>query len=52
MKAAMIKKQPHKIDIGAVFNLPPKDHLAYAAGAFKTVEVFSFTNRIFAIVGF
>ncbi len=26
MKAAMMKKQPHKIDIGAVFNLPPKDH--------------------------
>lgn len=24
MKAAMVKRQPHKIDIGAVFNLPPK----------------------------
>jgi len=24
MKAAMVRRQPHKIDIGAVFNLPPK----------------------------
>lgn len=39
LKAAMVKKQPHKIDIGAVFNLPPKDHLGVSAGSFKTVEV-------------
>jgi DNA primase small subunit len=26
MEAAIQKKQPHKIDIGAVFTLPPKDH--------------------------
>jgi DNA primase small subunit len=28
MKAAMCKRQPHKIDIGAVFNASPKDHLS------------------------
>ena len=33
-----IKKQPHKIDIGAVFNMPPKDHLGVSAASFKTVE--------------
>jgi len=26
MESAIQKKQPHKIDIGAVFTLPPKDH--------------------------
>ena len=38
MKAAMMKRQPHKIDIGAVFNLPPKDHLGVSAAAFKTEQ--------------
>ncbi|CAM9768940.1 unnamed protein product [Pylaiella littoralis] len=34
------KKQPHKIDIGAVFTLPPKarNHLAVKPGAFQPVE--------------
>ena len=27
MKALMTKRQPHKIDIGAVFNTSPRDHL-------------------------
>lgn len=37
MRAAMQKRQPHKIDIGAVFNAQPKDHLAIGED-FKTVE--------------
>ncbi|CAM9961834.1 unnamed protein product [Choristocarpus tenellus] len=32
------RKQPHKIDIGAVFTLAPKDHLTVKAGAFAPVE--------------
>jgi len=28
MKALMCKRQPHKIDIGAVFNASPRDHLS------------------------
>ena len=28
MKELMTKRQPHKIDIGAVFNASPKDHLS------------------------
>eukprot|EP00904_Undaria_pinnatifida_P010684 jgi/Undpi1/6746/HiC_scaffold_20.g09225.m1 len=32
------RKQPHKIDIGAVFTLPPKNHLAVKPGAFQPVE--------------
>ncbi|CBJ27863.1 conserved unknown protein [Ectocarpus siliculosus] len=32
------RKQPHKIDIGAIFTLPPKNHLAVKPGAFQPVE--------------
>ena len=39
MKAAMMKRQPHKIDIGAVFSCPPKDHLTVSAERFHTVQV-------------
>ena len=38
MEAAIQKKQPHKIDIGAVFTLPPKDHHTVKAEAFKPLE--------------
>jgi DNA primase small subunit len=38
LTSAIQKRQPHKIDIGAVFTLPPKDHNAVKAEAFKTVE--------------
>lgn len=36
--AGIRKRQPHKIDIGAVFTAPPKDHLTVNPEAFKTVE--------------
>ena len=36
--AAIQKRQPHKIDIGAVFTAPPKDHNSIKPEAFKTVE--------------
>lgn len=35
---AIKKRQPHKIDIGAVFTAPPKDHNTISPEAFKTVE--------------
>lgn len=38
LTAAIQKRQPHKIDIGAVFNAPPKDHTTIKPGAFNTVE--------------
>jgi len=38
LKSAIQKRQPHKIDIGAVFSLPPKDHNSVKPDAFKTVE--------------
>ena len=38
LRAAMQKKQPHKIDIGAVFTAPPKEHATINPEAFKTVE--------------
>ena len=38
MKNAMQKRQPHKIDIGAVFTAPPKEHTTLSADQFKTVE--------------
>lgn len=38
MKAAMQKRQPHKIDIGAVFTAPPKEHDSINPDDFKTVE--------------
>lgn len=38
LTAAIQKRQPHKIDIGAVFTLPPKEHNSVQADAFKTVE--------------
>mmetsp|Transcript_17442 Transcript_17442/g.38683 ORF Transcript_17442/g.38683 Transcript_17442/m.38683 type:complete len:457 (-) Transcript_17442:83-1453(-) len=38
MIAAIQKRQPHKIDIGAVFTAPPKDHNTVKPELFKTVE--------------
>jgi DNA primase small subunit len=38
MIAAIKKRQPHKIDIGAVFSAPPKDHTMVAADKFKPLE--------------
>ena len=38
MREAIIKRQPHKIDIGAVFNALPKDHSTIKQDLFKTVE--------------
>ena len=38
LRADMRRRQPHKIDIGAVFTAPAKDHLAVAAGAFQPCE--------------
>ena len=38
LRIAMQKKQPHKIDIGAVFSAPPKEHATINPEAFKTVE--------------
>ena len=35
---AIQKRQPHKIDIGAVFTAPPKDHTVIKPELFKTVE--------------
>ena len=37
-KAAIIKRQPHKIDIGAVFTAPPCDHTKINPEKFKPVE--------------
>ena len=38
LKKGMMSKQPHKIDIGAVYTAPSKDHLSLNPGAFKPVE--------------
>jgi len=38
MKAAIQKRQPHKIDIGAIFSAPPKEHTTINPELFKTVE--------------
>ncbi len=38
MIAAIQKRQPHKIDLGAVFTAPPKDHLTVKPELFKTQE--------------
>ena len=38
LQEAIQKKQPHKIDIGAVYSAPPKDHLTVKASAFKPEE--------------
>jgi DNA primase small subunit len=38
MTEAIKKRQPHKIDIGAIFSLPPKEHNTVASESFKTVE--------------
>jgi len=35
LKAAINRRQPRKIDIGAVFSHPPKDKAAYAGGSSK-----------------
>mmetsp|Transcript_18869 Transcript_18869/g.31489 ORF Transcript_18869/g.31489 Transcript_18869/m.31489 type:complete len:450 (-) Transcript_18869:230-1579(-) len=37
LTSAIQKRQPHKIDIGALFSLPPKDHNAVKPESFKTV---------------
>ena len=37
-KAGIQKRQPHKIDIGAVFTHPPKEHNSLTPDVFKTVE--------------
>lgn len=36
--AAIQRRQPHKIDIGAVFSAPPKDHTTIRPEAFHPVE--------------
>ncbi len=38
MKAAIQKRQPHKIDIGATFSAPPKDHTMIKPELFYPVE--------------
>lgn len=38
MRHEIIKRQPHKIDIGAVFSAPPKDHNTIQADKFKPEE--------------
>jgi len=38
MMDAIRKRQPHKIDIGAVFSAAPKDHTTIKPELFKTVE--------------
>jgi DNA primase small subunit len=38
MTEAIKKRQPHKIDIGAVFTLPPREHNTVVSDAFKTAE--------------
>mmetsp|Transcript_8197 Transcript_8197/g.10051 ORF Transcript_8197/g.10051 Transcript_8197/m.10051 type:complete len:484 (+) Transcript_8197:89-1540(+) len=38
LKTAIIKQRPHKIDIGAVFNFPPKNHNAIDKSNFNTVQ--------------
>lgn len=38
LKSAMISKLPHKIDIGAVYSAPAKDHHTVAPGAFIPKE--------------
>jgi len=38
MMAAIQRRQPHKIDIGAVFTASPKDHTTIKPELFKTVE--------------
>lgn len=38
MSRAIQTRQPHKIDIGAVFSAPPKDHLTVNSERFRTEE--------------
>lgn len=38
LTTAIQKRQPHKIDIGALFTLPPKEHNSVKPETFKTVE--------------
>mmetsp|Transcript_13657 Transcript_13657/g.29720 ORF Transcript_13657/g.29720 Transcript_13657/m.29720 type:complete len:500 (+) Transcript_13657:130-1629(+) len=38
LTSAIIKRRPTKIDIGAVFNYPPKDNKSLPAGKLQTVE--------------
>jgi DNA primase small subunit len=37
-KEALISRAPHKIDIGAIFNVPPKNHLSTEKKVFIPVE--------------
>ena len=37
-KAGVQKRQPHKIDIGAIFTHPPEEHNSVAPEKFKTIE--------------
>eukprot|EP00968_Pinguiococcus_pyrenoidosus_P014640 scaffold1330_cov240-Pinguiococcus_pyrenoidosus.AAC.8 len=37
-QAGLQKRQPYKIDVGAVFSLPPRDHKTVRPGAFQPVE--------------
>ncbi|CAM9428559.1 unnamed protein product [Chrysoparadoxa australica] len=38
MKDQVCKKRPHKIDLGAVFTVPPREHTSVKPGAFQPVE--------------
>ena len=38
LEAEIKKKRPFKIDIGAVYNAPPKDHKTIPAGVFQPLE--------------
>ncbi|XP_077972111.1 DNA primase small subunit-like [Styela clava] len=38
MEKEIQKMKPHKIDIGAIFSHPPKDHNKYHSGIFKPLE--------------
>ena len=37
-KEALVSKCPHKIDIGAIFNMPPKDHQSTVKTTFIPLE--------------
>jgi len=38
LKAELVRKSPHKIDIGAVYNAKPKDQKTYKPGTFQPSE--------------
>jgi DNA primase small subunit len=37
-KETLVSRAPHKIDIGAVFNVPPKNHLSTEKKVFMPIE--------------